>query len=167
MLPGANCREGCGGMVEVITCSPYETKELGRKFGKLLVEGDRLFLEGDLGAGKTVFVQGVAEGLGVKKRVISPTFVILRVYEGRLTLYHLDLYRLLGVEEMGELEWEDLIFGDEGVVVVEWASRLGAQLPKERLELHFEVLSKNKRKIGWIPWGEKYVHRFSQWEEVR
>jgi tRNA threonylcarbamoyladenosine biosynthesis protein TsaE len=102
--------------------SVERTHALGRALGELARAGDVVLLEGELGAGKTAFTQGIGLGLGVAATINSPTFTILKEYEGRLPLYHLDLYRLDEPDELYELGFEDYFTGD-GVCVVEWAER--------------------------------------------
>ena len=102
--------------------SVERTQALGRALGELARAGDVILLEGELGAGKTAFTQGIGLGLGVTATINSPTFTILKEYEGRLPLYHFDLYRLDEPDELYELGFEDYFTGD-GVCVVEWAER--------------------------------------------
>jgi len=104
--------------------SPDDTYELGRDIGKKAVPGSVIALEGDLGAGKTLFTQGLAAGLGITEPVNSPTFTILQIYEsGRLPLYHFDVYRIDDPYEMEEVGFDDFIYGD-GVSVIEWPDRI-------------------------------------------
>ena len=111
------------------TWKPKETFELGRRMGERAQAGQIICLEGDLGVGKTVFTQGFAEGLGIREPVNSPTFTILQQYEeGRLPLYHFDVYRIGDVEEMEEIGYEDCFYG-EGVCLIEWPSRILEILP--------------------------------------
>ena len=111
------------------TWKPQETFELGRRMGERAQAGQIICLEGDLGVGKTVFTQGFAEGLGIREPVNSPTFTILQQYEeGRLPLYHFDVYRIEDVEEMEEIGYEDCFYG-EGVCLIEWPSRILEILP--------------------------------------
>ena len=108
-----------------------ETFALGEKIGKEAQPGDIYALLGDLGVGKTVFTKGLAKGLGVKEHVSSPTFTILQVYdEGRLPLYHFDVYRIGDPEEMDEIGYEDCFFG-EGVCLVEWANLIEELMPPQ------------------------------------
>ena len=108
-----------------------ETRELGKRAGELAGPGTVIALDGDLGVGKTVFTQGFAAGLGIEEPVNSPTFTILQVYEeGRLPLYHFDVYRIGDVEEMDEIGYEDCFYGD-GVCLVEWAERIREILPEQ------------------------------------
>lgn len=118
----------------VETSGSEETVALGRRLGRLLEPGDFIALKGELGAGKTQFSKGIALGLEVDPQtpVTSPTYTILNIYEGRLPLYHFDLYRLQGVEEVEELGFEEYFSGD-GVCVVEWAERMEGDLPAQVL----------------------------------
>ena len=120
------------------TEKPEETFELGRRMGLKAVPGAVYCLEGDLGVGKTVFTQGFAQGLGVGGPVNSPTFTILQQYEdGRMPLYHFDVYRIGDVEEMEEIGYEDCFFG-EGVCLIEWPSLIGEILPEDAVWIRIE-----------------------------
>lgn len=120
------------------TASPEETYELGRKFGMKAAAGLVLCLNGDLGTGKTVFTQGFAAGLGITEPVNSPTFTILQIYEeGRLPLYHFDVYRIGDIEEMDEIGYEDCFFG-EGVSLVEWAELIEELIPRDAVHVTIE-----------------------------
>ncbi len=106
-----------------------DTFRIGRELGEMARKGEIFLLEGDLGVGKTVFSKGFAEGLGITEPVTSPTFTMIQEYEeGRIPLYHFDVYRIADVEEMFELGYEGYFFG-EGVCLVEWASRIRQILP--------------------------------------
>lgn len=108
-----------------------ETFALGRKIGELAKPGMIFSLTGDLGAGKTVFTQGFAKGLGIEGPVVSPTFTIVQVYEeGRLPFYHFDVYRIGSIEEMDEIGYEDCFYG-EGVCLIEWANLIEELLPED------------------------------------
>lgn len=112
------------------TMSPEETFQLGEKLGKSAVPGQVICLNGDLGVGKTVFTQGFAKGLGIDESVNSPTFTIIQVYdEGRLPLYHFDVYRIGDPEEMYEIGYEDYFFG-EGVCLIEWSKLIEELIPE-------------------------------------
>jgi tRNA threonylcarbamoyladenosine biosynthesis protein TsaE len=124
---------------------PEETRRLGELIGRAAKAGDVVLLSGELGAGKTVFVQGIARGLGFEGPVSSKSFVLLGEYAGRLTLYHADLYRLDSPEEVEDLALTE-ISGD-GVLVVEWPERGETVLPGERLTLRFEVTGPETRRI--------------------
>lgn len=113
------------------TNSPKETYELGTEMGKNARPGQVYALIGDLGVGKTVFIQGVAKGLGIDEPVNSPTFTIVQVYDtGRLPFYHFDVYRIGDVEEMEEIGYEEYFFG-EGVCFVEWANLVDEIMPPD------------------------------------
>src|SRR5690349_17851059 len=105
---------------EFVTHNPEETQDIGWRLGELAQAGDVFLLTGDLGAGKTCLTQGIAYGLGSKEYAASPSFVIMRELKGRLTLYHMDLYRLDRIEEIVDLGLDDYLYG-KGVCVVEWA----------------------------------------------
>ncbi len=111
------------------TASPEETFLLGKELSLQAGPGDLILLEGDLGAGKTLFAQGFAQGLGVREHVNSPTFTLLQIYDsGRIPLYHFDLYRLESPEELFEVGAEEY-FSGEGVCLVEWGERFASWLP--------------------------------------
>lgn len=120
------------------TKRPEETYELGRELGEQAEPGTIYCLEGDLGVGKTVFTQGFAKGLGVHETVNSPTFTILQQYEdGRMPLYHFDVYRIGDVEEMEEIGYEDCFYG-EGVCLIEWPSLIREILPTKAVWILIE-----------------------------
>lgn len=125
-----------------ITRSPAETEAFGEIFGKRLRAGDMVLLAGELGAGKTTFVRGIARGTASAAPVASPTFQLVRVYPGRVQLAHVDLYRIETPSEFGDLGLDELL--DQGAVVVEWGDRLDA--PKAAL-LHIEHLEGDRRVI--------------------
>lgn len=113
------------------TTAPEETFELGKKLGRMAKPGMVICLNGDLGTGKTVFTQGFAAGLGITEPVNSPTFTIVQVYEeGRLPLYHFDVYRIGDPEEMEEIGYEDYFYG-EGVSLIEWSELIEELIPEE------------------------------------
>lgn len=130
-----------------------ETKEIAKSLADFLEEGSVLLLEGNLGAGKTTFTKGIAEGLGIKEVIKSPTYTLIREYQsGRLPLYHMDVYRLeeVGGDELGLEEY----FQGEGVSIVEWATFIPEDLPKEFL------------KIKLVPMGEDFSERDLVFEPV-
>ncbi len=110
-------------------------------------------LSGQLGAGKTTFTQGLALGLNIKKHVTSPTFTLLKIYNGDLPLYHIDAYRLEGVEQ--DLGFDEYIEGD-GVCVIEWSNFIENILPKECLNIEFNILENDDRKLTFKAKGERY-----------
>jgi len=129
---------------EKITSSAIETKEFATNLGTLVSPGDVITLEGDLGAGKTTFTQGLAVGLGVKRNVTSPTFTIIKEYQGRIPLYHMDVYRLEDSEEdIGFAEY----FNGTGITIIEWAQYIDEFLPENRLDIYIEVIDQDRRKI--------------------
>lgn len=132
------------------TSSARETIELGKKIGLELKPGEVLALSGQLGAGKTTLIQGIAEGLGVSDYVTSPTFILINEYLGRLPFYHIDLYRLEDPEQIEELGISEY-YEKDGIVVIEWAERLGDLLPENAKQIKIEVVDENKRKI-WLSW---------------
>ena len=118
--------------------SAEETFALGKKIGEQTRPGEVYTLVGDLGVGKTVFTQGLAEGLGITEPISSPTFTIVQVYEeGRLPFYHFDVYRIGDVEEMDEIGFEDYIYG-EGVSLIEWSNLIEEILPAKKVEIIIE-----------------------------
>ena len=126
-------------MLKIIeTNSPEETWKLGYRLGEAAAGGQVICLNGDLGVGKTVFTQGFAAGLEIGEPVNSPTFTILQIYEeGRLPLYHFDVYRIGDVEEMEEIGYEDYFFGG-GVCLIEWASLIEELLPEQVIRITME-----------------------------
>ncbi len=129
-------------MLDVVTNSAAETEAAGEHFGRGLRQGDLLLLEGDLGAGKTTFVRGVARGAGSLAHVASPTFQLVRVYPGRIQLAHVDLYRIESGAELAGLGLEELL--DQGAVVVEWGQRLDVQ---DAALLSIEHLGGDRRRL--------------------
>ena len=119
------------------TASPEETQEVGRAMGVVAQPGDVFLLAGPLGAGKTCLVQGFARGLQVKALVRSPTFVLMSRHQGRLTLHHIDLYRIADPEEAWDLGIDEQLF-DEGVCMVEWADRAADIFPEGCLWVHLD-----------------------------
>jgi tRNA threonylcarbamoyladenosine biosynthesis protein TsaE len=131
--------------------SPEETYEIASDFAERLKPGDVLALVGELGAGKTRFVQGLAHGLGVSDStyVRSPSFTLMNEYDGgRLTLYHFDFYRLAEPDELGDLGLDEYFYGD-GVTVVEWADRFPGSMPKRARTIEFGIAGENERDISF------------------
>ncbi|MEK4254265.1 tRNA (adenosine(37)-N6)-threonylcarbamoyltransferase complex ATPase subunit type 1 TsaE [Ureibacillus sp. FSL K6-2830] len=140
-------------MYEKEVHSLEETNQLGIRLANLLEPGDNLTFEGDLGAGKTTFIQALAKGLGISRTVNSPTFTIMKQYEGNLPLNHLDVYRLENSDE--DLGWDEIFYGD-AVTVIEWAHLIEENLPDERLDIEIQRLDENKRKFIFRPIGKRY-----------
>lgn len=129
------------------TCeTPEQTLQLGLLIGQKAQPGDVWSLAGTLGAGKTHFVKGLAQGVGFEGPVSSPTFALQHIYEGRLTLYHFDWYRLNDPREVQDLGWEEWL-GRGGVVAVEWGDKFAKLLPPRTLKLNIEVLSPESRRV--------------------
>lgn len=121
------------------TNSAEETIELGKKIGSLLQKGDIIALQGNLAAGKTTITKGIARSLGVKDEITSPTFCLISEYEGRMPLYHMDVYRLDGGDDFINLGAEDLIYGD-GVSLIEWSEKIMDELPQNTIILRLETV---------------------------
>lgn len=131
---------------EVITESPDKTKKLAGQLARKLGAGSVLALHGELGGGKTCFVQGLAEALGVKEIVNSPTFTIINEYQGRCRLYHVDLYRIRTAAETEALDLEDYLEGD-GITAIEWPEKISTLLPKDTIHIYFDFVDANHRRI--------------------
>ena len=147
--------------MEIFTDSARQTQELGQDTANRLRGGEVLALTGELGSGKTTFVQGLALGLGITQRIISPTFVLMREYgmkrkgesgKGK-RLYHVDLYRLEGnlEQEIKNLGLEDIWSKGENIVVIEWAEKIAEILPKKRIDVTIDIISEGKRRITITP----------------
>lgn len=149
--------------LDAISHSASQTQRLGARLGALLQPGDVLLLEGGLGAGKTVFAQGVASGLEVADPVTSPTFTLIHEYEGRLPFYHVDLYRLGGAADAAAIGLEEYVWG-EGVTLIEWPERAATILPPEHLTISLRPISDTKRAIRLVPAGERYLALVSEFK---
>lgn len=136
----------------IVIKSVRQMQEIAGYLGKKLYPGIVICLIGELGSGKTTFVQGLARGLGIKRNVLSPSFQLLRVYSGRLDLYHFDLYRLKSAQE-----WEDLgyneYFSRQGVSIIEWADKVSSTWPEKRLEIYFQYGQANTRRVTFVAVG--------------
>ena len=145
-------------MEKKVTTSFEETQQLGFDFAKSLRGGEVICLYGELGSGKTTFMQGLAKGLGITRNIISPTFIIMRTYsikeEGKRVkgeelkrLYHLDLYRIGTEEEAIDLGVLDIMSDPETIVAIEWPDKIENILPEKRINVYFEYLADDKRQI--------------------
>jgi tRNA threonylcarbamoyladenosine biosynthesis protein TsaE len=128
------------------TTSSEETIELGKRLGTVLSKGAIIAFFGDLGSGKTTMIKGVAQGLGVKELVKSPSFVVVTEYQGRLPVYHIDLYRISKPSELPEVGFEQYLYGD-GVSLIEWAERAENLLPINAIKTRIEILGQSLRKV--------------------
>jgi tRNA threonylcarbamoyladenosine biosynthesis protein TsaE len=133
---------------EFTTNSSEETKKIGEHFAHVLKPDDFIAFYGDLGSGKTTFIQGLAKGLGIVRRIISPTFIIARHYEiDKGSFYHVDLYRTESKHDLLGIGLDQIIEDKNNIVALEWAEKMGDMLPKHRFEISFEYMGDNKRKI--------------------
>ena len=144
-----------------------QTVALGHRLGQLSQAGDLFLLSGELGAGKTCLVRGIAAGLGVSGHAFSPSFVLVRQYPGRLPLYHMDFYRLEQPAEIADLGLDDYLFGD-GVCAIEWAERACDLLPDEHLwlGLHYVPSDEEARTIQITAAGERYEQLIEKLSET-
>lgn len=144
-------------MKEIVINNEQETMEFGIKLAKQLVPGSVVALIGDLGVGKTTLTKAIAKGLGIHSMVTSPTFTIIQEYkEGRLPLYHFDVYRIMDEEEMYELGYEEYFFGN-GVCVVEWADQIEGLLPEDVIRIHIEYGVEENQRIYKFESLGKYI----------
>ena len=134
----------------MITKSDNETRSLGQKLGRKFVKGAVVCLRGGLGAGKTTLIQGIAQGLGIKSRISSPTFTIVHRHKLKDNfLWHIDLYRLTGFDEAKAIGMDEILKDKNSVVLIEWPEKINELLPKNRWEIRLEVISENKREISY------------------
>jgi tRNA threonylcarbamoyladenosine biosynthesis protein TsaE len=128
---------------------PKETRAIGRELSLALPENSVIGLSGDLGAGKTEFVKGIAEGLGATDPVTSPTFTLVHEYRsGRLPLFHMDFYRLETEKELDEIGFDDYL-REPGICAIEWADRFPDRIPRDAIRVEIEISSRNERLIVW------------------
>jgi len=149
--------------VALVSENPEQTFQLGVDIGRILKAGDFVALKGELGAGKTVFVQGIAKGMGVPAAyaVVSPTFTLINEYPGEAApLYHLDVYRLAGSAELIDAGFDETV-SRNGVTVVEWAEKIADFIPAGALFLAFRYLDETKRKIRISTAGESFRQRLN------
>ncbi len=141
---------------DFISRAPEQTRRLGMRLGTMLKPGDVLAFHGDLGAGKTTFVQGIAQGWGSVDEVSSPTFVLVNVYrrpDGAL-IHHMDAYRMQSALEAEDLDIDEML--RSGVLLVEWAERIQAALPKDHLEIQMAWVNDEQRSMAFFPHGKRY-----------
>ena len=151
--------------LQVVSRNSVDTEMLGEQVGHLLEAGDIVCLYGELGSGKTVLTKGMARGLGVtpERAVRSPSFVLMHCYQGRVPVYHADLYRLDGPTDIEDIGLREFLGGD-GVAVIEWADKLDASLPAERLEITIAHQTEKTRLITITPRGARYHQFLEQWQ---
>ena len=139
---------------KITTHSEFETIELAQNFESEKFPNMVICLDGELGSGKTVFVKGLGNALGINESITSPTFTIIKEYmDGEMPLYHMDVYRLDGNTEGVNIEE---YYNKGGIVVIEWAKTIKSILPEERLEISFKIVDENKRILVITPYGKKY-----------
>ena len=150
---------------EILTNCKEATIKIGETIAKVLEQGQIILLTGDLGAGKTTFTQGVANGLGINERVISPTFNILKCYFNRnLNLYHIDAYRL--EENKNDIGLEEFIEGD-GVCLIEWPTYISHLIPSENMKITISNLGNDNRKFVFESDSDIYKNIFNVLEEIK
>jgi tRNA threonylcarbamoyladenosine biosynthesis protein TsaE len=142
--------------IEYKSLNPEMTLKLGEILGRNAEPGDVFLLVGNLGSGKTCLTQGIARGLDIKAHVVSPTFVLVREYHGRLPLYHADLYRLENVNEIADLGLDEYLDA-EGLCVIEWAEKGKPVLPGQNLVINISYQSENERQFVLHPSGKRYT----------
>ncbi len=149
--------------LDFISHSESQTRRLGVRLAPFLSPGDVLALSGDLGTGKTRWVQGVCQGLGVSGIVNSPTFTLVNEYQGEMSIYHIDLYRLANGTEAFSFGLEDYLYGD-GVSLIEWAERAGEFLPENYLSVELYHLEETKRRVVLRPHGERFLQLLTDYK---
>lgn len=132
--------------MRILTGSEEETVKVGAAIGGKLKPGDVISLNGDLGAGKTYITKGIAKGLGVDDYITSPTFIIVNEYEGRIPLYHFDVYRINDIDEMYEIGFEEYLYGN-GVCIVEWGKIVKELMPENTINIDINKIDDNTREI--------------------
>jgi tRNA threonylcarbamoyladenosine biosynthesis protein TsaE len=149
---------------EIISISPSATVNLGRKIGQQLKPGGVIALMGELGCGKTLITRGICDGLGVPERqVSSPSFVLVNEYRGRLPVFHIDLYRLSGIDDSIEIGITDYFKrAQEGVMIVEWAEKIIDILPADLIKVEFDIISKQKRRIVFSSTSRRFAGLFKE-----
>ena len=142
--------------VETVSYSPEQTQEIGRTLGVGAQKGFIYLLSGELGSGKTCLTQGMLAGLDSEEHARSPSFILVTQYSGRLTMYHMDLYRMEDIESVFDLGLEDYLFGD-GLSVVEWADKARNYLPAESLNVQIERIDETERRLTLATSCENYL----------
>lgn len=153
------------GSFEVISRSPTQTRRIGMRLGEMLQPGDVIGLEGNLGAGKTTFVQGIASGWGSYDSVSSPTYVLINIYRrlDRKQLFHLDAFRLMSPEEAIDLDIDTML--DQGPLLVEWADRIKETLPEDYLWINMRFINDEQRDFIVNARGDRHKNLLDQFRE--
>ncbi|MDD5504930.1 MAG: tRNA (adenosine(37)-N6)-threonylcarbamoyltransferase complex ATPase subunit type 1 TsaE [Candidatus Omnitrophica bacterium] len=148
----------------IVSNSPDDTMRIGRRLAVFLRAGDNIILDGDLGSGKTLFTKGIARGLKVPnyEYVNSPSFTLVKQYKGRVNLYHFDLYRLERLEDIEYIGVKEYLSGF-GIVVIEWACRMGALLPSQYLAIKINTTGPSSRNFLFEAKGRRYDHIISRY----
>ncbi len=137
--------------LQFTTKSAEETISLGKKIGSLLKPGDIIAMTGTLAAGKTTITKGIALALGVTETITSPTFCLISEYEGKMPLYHMDVYRLDGAEDFANLGADDMLYGS-GVCIIEWSEKIQEEIPSKSIFLDIQTKNENERLITIKNW---------------
>ena len=145
-------------MMDFFSRGPEQTRRIGMRLGRALQAGDVICLQGDLGAGKTTFVQGIAQGWGSLDAVSSPTFIIVNVYRrgDETRLFHMDAYRLDSTPEAEELDLDSMLA--QGPLIIEWPERVDGLVPAERLWVNLEHIDEDERQMKFRASGQRYDH---------
>lgn len=152
--------------LKLVCPSAEETRSVGRALAEILTRGDVVSLTGDLGAGKTTFVQGAADGLGVGEPVLSPTFTLVREYEGRLPVTHMDVYRLDRIQDVLDLGFEELM-DRGGILFLEWGDAIESLLPESYLEVELVLAGESEqRSVRMSAQGAAWQRRWRRLEEL-
>jgi len=153
-------------MVTIVLKGLRDTEKFGERLGNILKGGDVLSLTGDLGAGKTTLTKSIGKGLGVEEYITSPTFALINEYNGRVKVYHFDVYRLDNVDDLYDLGFEDYFYSD-GVTIVEWGDRISELLPEETIHIHIEKGKELDERIVTISGeGERYSQIVKELREI-
>jgi tRNA threonylcarbamoyladenosine biosynthesis protein TsaE len=149
--------------MEIVSTAPEQSFSFGRQLGQLLQEGSVLCLIGDLGAGKTLLVQGIAQGLGLNEEITSPTFTVMNVYEGTIPVYHFDLYRLESPEQLVDIGFDEYTNAG-GIAIIEWPDKFPGFMPDSYLRIELIKTGDNDRLIKVSPQG---AHHHLLYEELK
>jgi tRNA threonylcarbamoyladenosine biosynthesis protein TsaE len=155
--------------LEFVSRSPEQTRRLGARLGTLLRGGDIVCLQGSLGAGKTSLAQGVGRGWGIGQTLISPTYVLIREYERAedlLHLYHIDLYRISGVDEAYGLGLDEILGHHYAVCIIEWPERIETMIPDEHLWIEMDVVDQTRRGLHFVARGERHERLLNEFRRV-